>query len=122
MNDLTAEQRKALIDSKLKEKGLFVDAPQLTPAQKVCQEAAKIYQDVSNQVLRPLLKSLKMPHDYSRSGTQHLLCSAFVTRFSKLSKDEAIALLAVMHTEELEEQAYAMAQAGLVGEFMDKPI
>lgn len=114
------EERKRFAEDELRKRGKFVDAPIDTPKQKLCRQASEWWEEVTQGTLKPLLQSLSTPSQYDRKGTQHLLESAFESRFNKYSKDECVTLLSIMHAEELEKQAYAMAEAGHIGSFVGK--
>lgn len=128
MNDINLKHladptvRAAFIKQKLAERGLVQVETTPTPEQRICTAAMQIFNEVTNTTLRPLLKSLAKPTDYSPAGTQQLLVDSFKTKFTTFSKEELVILLAIMHAEELESQAAQMAHAGLVGPDMDKKI
>jgi hypothetical protein len=119
---MNPEQRKLFVDDQLKKRGKFVELPTPTAEQRICTDALKIFNNVTESTLKPLLKALKTPSQYDSKGTQFLLRQAFEKEFRTFSKDELCVLLALMHAEELEKQAYSMAQAGLIGNFVDKKI
>ena len=123
MPDLTnPEHRKAFIDDQLKRRGKFVPVKDPTPEQRICTDAMRIFNQVTTNTLRPLLRALTTPSQYNSVGTLVILKDAFQSRFNTFSKDELVTLLSIMHAEELEKQAKQMAAAGNIGEFLDKPI
>ena len=124
LNNLPPDKRALAIADYLKERNLY-HAP---PAQIITQEAIiarhamGIWDQVIRNVAKPLLKSVKTPRAYSKAGTQRILMDAFKSRFNSMSKDDLVILVSQMHTEELEKQCESVANAGMIGEDMDKPI
>lgn len=117
---LTPDQQRALDDA-LKRRNLFHNT-NLTPDQQIMAGMLQSWEKVTNQVVRPLLKALPTPSAYSSEGTFQLLKQSFLEEVSSYSKEQLQHLVAIMHAEELEKQAHAMADAGLCGPDMDKPI
>lgn len=118
------DKRRAAVQAYLQSRGYSSDRRThiLTPEANLSREALGIFDAVLKNYARPMLRALKQPSDYSPAGTQLLFKEAFTARFSKLSKDELVMLVSIMHAEELEKQTAQMANAGLVGEDMDKQI
>ena len=114
--------RRLFIDDFLKQKGLFVSPKKLSEEQLIMKNALSEWDSIWKGTILPLLKALKSPADYNAAGTQHLLLDAFKSRFSKWDKESLLFLLSVMHTEEMEKQARQLAEQGIIGESMNKPI
>lgn len=93
-----------------------------TPQEKVFIQAEKITHQVERNSAIPLLKALQSPADYQRAGTQRFLFDEFQRKFSLMSKDELVFLMAAMHAEILEGQCNQIVQQGRIGENYGKPI
>ena len=120
LNRLNPEQRRLALADYLNARSPIPIIGEPTPAQRVARDAMHIWDAVLRNTARPLLRALKHPSDYQPAATQQLLVDAFVSRFSKLSREELCNLVSVMHAEELEKQVAQMVAAGHVGEDMDK--
>lgn len=121
-NKMSPENRHLFIDDFLKQKGLHRDPKKLTEFQLIARQAIGEFDSIWKGTILPLLKALKSPSDYKSDGTQKLLVDAFKARFNKWDKDSLVYLISVMHAEEMEKQASQLAEQGILGEYMDKPI
>jgi len=118
---MNPEQQKQFAKDEVKKRlGPLPSVSQPTADEKLMRMSIGIFNHVTNTTLKPLLESITTPAAYNKLGTQKLLLDAFEREFKVMSKEELIRLVSIMHMEELEKQAAQMAEAGLIGDHINK--
>ena len=118
--DQNPEHRKRFVEDILKKKGLFVNEKPQTPEQRIQFQAMTLWTEVKRRAAYPLLKALKSKDQYIPAGTQQLFYAEFRRGFAAWSKDELVALISIMHTEELERECSQIVEQGVFGDQFGK--
>lgn len=121
-NESDPSSRELFINDFLKQKGIYQSPKPLREEEVIMKNALVEWNSIWKGSILPLLKALKSPSDYNSAGTQRLLLDAFKSKFNKWDKESMTFLISVMHTEEMEKQARQLAEQGIIGENMNKPI